>query len=157
MLASLARSLSNLGVAILAVGSLFWADVAHAVYSCSVAIDTDTRRGEKYWIYVITEVDAAAATECTWTIPTVSTMVFFEADLVTAGTATTLDTELGVEAGWTDASLNQVVQNDVAAAYLHNATKVPIYAPTATLAMRTAADGTATAVTTRIVLREGVQ
>jgi hypothetical protein len=124
--------------------------------------------GRTYHTFKVVESDtilAAGTTEWQVTgVPVPSEIVLFEAKLVTAGGAATIQPELGYATGWTDDTLNEVAQVAAAASHVTVTTAMPLRAPddgasTRTLYGRSIPNGNTDntgVVHTYLTIREGI-
>lgn len=120
------------------------------------SVETESINGNIYTIYEVTESDVGAADEFTLGIPEFCTLELYEGELTVAGAATTIDTDMGLVAAFLNDTLDAVVQNETAAAYLRNQTDVKIAASAKQLIVRSTPDGQATEIKHRITIRNGV-
>jgi len=127
---------------------------ALAAYSFTVSTPvTKVVDGVRHVTWTVTETDVSSGDE--WTIdgvPTWVTMTLFEAELTVAGSASTVDPEVGLDDSWTVDSLDEVVVNDTAASHIRNQTTIPIYAENGKLVGRSEPD-VATGASGEIVTR----
>jgi len=113
--------------------------------------------GRKHITYTITETEVGTADEWSIDIPAFCTVALYEAELTDAGSATQIDPELGLAAGWTADTLDEVWPGSTAAAYVREQLDKRIAPGTSspTLYGRSTPDATADEIVTRITLIEG--
>lgn len=111
--------------------------------------------GRKHVVYEITETDVGTTDEWHVAIPKFATVVLFEGELTDAGSATQIDPELGLAAGWTADTLDEVWPGGTAATYIREQLDKRVYSESAVLYGRSTPDNTANEIVTRIVVVEG--
>lgn len=152
-----ARYLMLLALALALLALLLGPAQALAAYEYSVS-DPVVRQvdGRRHVTWTVTETDVSPGDE--WTIPGVPnfvTMTLFECELTVAGSASTVDPEVGLDDAWAVDTLDEVVVNDTAAVHVRNQTAVPIYVENGKLVGRSqpnVATGATGTVVTRVTV-----
>ena len=113
--------------------------------------------GKTYTTFEIIEGDVTPTDEWKITgLPKIFTITLFEAELVTAGTATTIDPDLGTKDSFSLNTVDTAVTNATAAVWINSMSDARVNSPAGILVGRSTPDtGTATKIRTRVTFREG--
>ena len=132
---------------------------AAAAYAQAVASPIAQVGGRNQYLVSYSETGSRDTTEITITgVPTCGTIVAYRAAL-TAGTGTTIHPRIGMTAGFTADSINEVLEATGTSATINEVGSAPYCTATNTLYLRSAPNNAATdhAITTRIVIVAGAQ
>lgn len=130
--------------------------MAHSVDGGELAPKTTVADGVTYLTWTVVETDAAAATEFALQgVPEVGTIILVVTDLTTAGSATTMQTELGTVAGWTSEGIGHIAQATGAGSPIRIGQNRRFFQTAGLLYVRTVANATATTVTHTITIAKG--
>jgi hypothetical protein len=114
--------------------------------------------GRKHVTVTITEEEVGTTDEWEIGVPEFFTLTLFEAELETAGDASTIDPDLGLAASFVADTLDEVVQNTTAGVHVRNQSSVRVTATGRVLRGRSTPDvatGATGVIVTRVTYVEG--